>query len=63
MTVETWSIAPELAQYLHAIGPKEPEVLQRLRERNTGHRLGKMSLAPEQAQLLVWLAKKKKKKK
>ena len=57
MTVETWTIAPELAQYLHAIGPKEPEVLQRLRERNTGHRLGKMSLAPEQAQLLVWLAK------
>ena len=57
MTVQTWSIAPELAQYLYAIGPKEPEVLQRLRERNTGHRLGKMSLAPEQAQLLVWLAK------
>lgn len=57
MTVQTWSIAPELAQYLHAIGPAEPEVLRRLRERNTGHRLGKMSLAPEQAQLLIWLAK------
>ena len=57
MTVATWTIAPQLAQYLHAIGPKEPEVLQKLRQRNEGHRLGKMSLAPEQAQLLVWLAK------
>lgn len=57
MTVETWSIAPELAQYLHAIGPSEPDVLQALRQRNEGHRLGKMSLAPEQAQLLTWLAK------
>ncbi|UOO91861.1 class I SAM-dependent methyltransferase [Vitreoscilla stercoraria] len=57
MTVASWSIAPELAQYLHAIGPSEPNILKRLRERNEGHRLGKMSLAPEQAQLLVWLAK------
>lgn len=56
MTIATWSIAPELAQYLQAIGPQEPAILQRLRERNEAHRLGKMSLAPEQAQLLVWLA-------
>lgn len=53
----TWSLEPELAQYLLAIGQPETDALKRVRESTESHRLGKMSLAPEQAHLLTWLVK------
>lgn len=57
MSRTTWSLEPELAQHLLAIGQPEAEALKNIRERTESHRLGKMSLAPEQAHLLTWLVK------
>nr|HRM21326.1 O-methyltransferase [Neisseria sp.] len=56
MTLHTRNIDPALTDYLRNISEPEHPALAALRARSAGHRLGKMSLAPEQAQLLVWLA-------
>jgi predicted O-methyltransferase YrrM len=43
-------------QYLADINPPEPTVLTELRAETAYHRKANMSIAPEQAQLLKWLA-------
>lgn len=55
MSRTTWALDPELANYLLAIGQPEQAVLSRIRQNTQSHRMGKMSLAPEQAHLLTWL--------
>ena len=55
MSTRATVFTPELLDYLHRIGEAEPPVLQRLRERTAGHRMGKMAVAPEQAAVLSWL--------
>ena len=57
MTIHTRNIDPALTDYLRSISEPEHPALAALRERNTGHRLGKMAIAPEQAALLTWLAR------
>ena len=48
---------PELRQYLAGINPAEAPLLAQLRAETARHRKGNMSIAPEQAQLMVWLAR------
>lgn len=48
---------PELRQYLAGINPAEAPLLAQLRAETALHRKGNMSIAPEQAQLMVWLAR------
>jgi len=55
MSTRATVFTPELLDYLRRISEAEPPVLQRLRERTAGHRMGKMHLAAEQAQLLAFL--------
>ncbi|MFC3873629.1 class I SAM-dependent methyltransferase [Neisseria musculi] len=57
MSTHKHHISPQLAGYLNSIGEPEPPVLAALRRRMSGHRLGKMAVAPEQAALLTWLAR------
>lgn len=57
MTTHTQNIAPDLQQYLNAIGEIEHPVLTALRTRTQSHRLGKMAIAREQAAMLTWLAR------
>ncbi len=55
MTAATAHLPPELSGYLKTINPPEASVLQRLRQATEQHRMGKMHLAAEQAQLLAFL--------
>jgi len=57
MTRQTISLDSALSDYLLAIGVTESPLLRELREENAGHRMAKMQIAPEQGQLLGWLAK------
>ncbi|SUA21758.1 O-methyltransferase [Neisseria gonorrhoeae] len=57
MTTHLSNVAPDLQNYLNAIGEPEHPVLTRLREKAGHHRMGKMAIAREQAAVLVWLAK------
>ena len=57
MSTRATAFTPELLDYLRRIGEAEPPVLQRLRERTAGHRMGKMAVAPEQAAVLSWLVR------
>ncbi|WP_225747460.1 O-methyltransferase [Eikenella sp. Marseille-P7795] len=57
MTAATPHLPPELAGYLKTINPPEAPVLQRLRQATEQHRMGKMHLATEQAQLLAFLVR------
>lgn len=57
MTTDLSNVAPDLQNYLNAIGEPEHPVLTRLREKAGHHRMGKMAIAREQAAVLVWLAK------
>lgn len=57
MTTHLSNVAPDLQNYLNAIGEPEHPVLTRLREKTEHHRMGKMAIAREQAAVLVWLAK------
>ena len=57
MSTRATVFTPELLDYLRRIGETEPPVLQRLRERTAGHRMGKMAVAPEQAAVLSWLVR------
>lgn len=50
-------ITPELRLYLAGINPAEAPLLAQLRAETARHRKGNMSIAPEQAQLMVWLAR------
>lgn len=47
---------PAFTTYLAGVNPEEQPVLARLRAETTQHRKGNMSIAPEQAQLMAWLA-------
>lgn len=57
MSTRATVFTPELLDYLRRIGEAEPPVLQCLRERTAGHRMGKMAVAPEQAAVLSWLVR------
>ncbi|KPN71010.1 class I SAM-dependent methyltransferase [Neisseria sp. 83E34] len=57
MSVHAATVNPELACYLRNISEPEHPVLTQLRTETSGHRLGKMAIAPEQAALLCWLAR------
>lgn len=57
MTTNLSNVAPDLQNYLNAIGEPEHPVLTRLREKTGHHRMGKMAIAREQAAVLVWLAR------
>jgi len=57
MTRQTISLDNALSDYLLAIGVTESPLLRALRKENAGHRMAKMQIAPEQGQLLGWLAK------
>jgi predicted O-methyltransferase YrrM len=47
---------PALEQYLAGINPAEEPLLAQLRAETARHRKGAMSIAQEQAKLMVWLA-------
>lgn len=57
MTVQAPTFTPELLAYLRDISTPEHPILQQIRQETAQHRLGKMSLAPEQAMLLTFLAR------
>ncbi|MCW3479632.1 class I SAM-dependent methyltransferase [Neisseriaceae bacterium JH1-16] len=57
MTRQTISLDSALSDYLLAIGVTESPLLRELREENASHRMAKMQIAPEQGQLLGWLAR------
>lgn len=46
-----------LTNYLRSISEIEHPILAAIRQQTESHRLGKMAIAPEQAQLLTWLAR------
>lgn len=56
MTNRSIQINTTLSDYLLQIGVTEPPILRALREATARHRLAKMQIAPEQGQLLGWLA-------
>lgn len=56
MTVQSSQSNLLVQQYLTSINSPEPEILTQLRAETNLHRKGNMSIAPEQAQLLTWLA-------
>lgn len=56
MSDHSWGIAPALQRYLRQINPPEAPILQALRADTVHQRQGKMAIAPEQSQLLTWLA-------
>ncbi len=57
MSQAALDLEPTLLHYLRGINHPEADVLARLRQHTANHRLGKMAIAPEQAQLLGWLAR------
>ena len=56
MSHQSWGIRPDLQAYLQHINGGEAPVLQAIRAETARHRKGRMHIAPEQAQTLVWLA-------
>ena len=56
MSRHSWSLTPELQEYLRQINGEEAPVLAELRAETERHRHAKMPIAPEQAQTLVWFA-------
>lgn len=57
MTVHTPQFTEELLTYLRQINEPEHPVLAKIRLEMQQHRLGKMTIAPEQATFLTWLAR------
>ena len=57
MSHQSWGIRPDLQAYLQHINGGEAPVLQAIRAETARHRKGRMHIAPEQAQTLVWLAR------
>lgn len=55
MTVNTLSLSEPLRDYFLNTALREPEILRQLREGTGNHRVAKMSLAPEQGALLIFL--------
>ncbi|WP_410499626.1 O-methyltransferase [Chitinibacter sp. S2-10] len=55
MTVQTLPLSEPLRDYFLNTALREPDILRELREATVGHRVAKMSLAPEQGALLIWL--------
>ncbi|NUE65783.1 O-methyltransferase [Snodgrassella sp. ESL0253] len=56
MSQHTCLSTPALEQYLAGINPVEEPLLVQLRAETARHRKGAMSIAQEQAKLMVWLA-------
>lgn len=57
MARQTLALTPELADYIHEVSLREPDVLRRLREETAAHPLARMQLAPEQGQFLALLVR------
>lgn len=55
MTVNTLSLSEPLRDYFLHMALREPDILRQLREETSEHRVAKMSLAPEQGALLIFL--------
>ncbi|QLI81580.1 class I SAM-dependent methyltransferase [Chitinibacter fontanus] len=55
MTVNTLSLSEPLRDYFLQMALREPDILRQLREETSEHRVAKMSLAPEQGALLIFL--------
>ncbi|WP_373973774.1 class I SAM-dependent methyltransferase [Chitinibacter sp. SCUT-21] len=55
MTVNTLSLSDSLRDYFLNMALREPDILRQLRESTMTHRVAKMSLAPEQGALLIFL--------
>ena len=57
MSVRTPPFDAELLAYLRRHSRAEHPLLAQIRRETAGHRMGKMAIAPEQAEMLVWLAR------
>jgi predicted O-methyltransferase YrrM len=55
MTLQTLALSEPLRDYFMHSALREPEILRELRDATVGHRVAKMSLAPEQGALLIFL--------
>lgn len=55
MTVQTLALSEPLRDYFMQSALREPDILRQLRESTADHRVAKMSLAPEQGALLIFL--------
>ncbi len=56
MTIQPNQFTSLQQQYLVKINPSEPPILTELRNETANHRKHNMSIAPEQAQLMIWLS-------
>lgn len=56
MTIQPNQFTSLQQQYLVKINPAEPPILTELRNETANHRKHNMSIAPEQAQLMIWLS-------
>lgn len=56
MTIQPNQFTSLQQQYLVKINPTEPPILTELRNETASHRKHNMSIAPEQAQLMIWLS-------
>ena len=57
MTIQTLNLTPQLHEYLLSVSVKEAPILKEIRDKSANHPLGKMQIAPEQAQFLQLLIK------
>ncbi|WP_342597464.1 class I SAM-dependent methyltransferase [Cyanobacterium aponinum UTEX 3222] len=57
MTIQTLNLTPPLYEYLLSVSLKEASILKEIREKSSTHPLGKMQIAPEQAQFISLLIK------
>jgi caffeoyl-CoA O-methyltransferase len=57
MTIQTLNLTPQLYEYLLSVSVKEAPILKEIRDKSATHPLGKMQIAPEQAQFLQLLIK------
>lgn len=56
MTLQASPFSPELLSYMRQISAFEHPILAQIRADASQHRLGQMSIAPEQVALLAWIA-------
>ena len=56
MTIQPNQFTSLQQQYLVKINPAEPPIVTELRNETANHRKHNMSIAPEQAQLMIWLS-------
>ncbi|HIK37717.1 MAG: class I SAM-dependent methyltransferase [Geminocystis sp.] len=57
MSIKTLSLTPQLYDYFLSISLRESPILKEIRQRGYSHPMGRMQIAPEQAQFLSFLLK------